>query len=780
MFHSEGSASATGANPGCVVRLRLFIERFLTEINDVEQEIELPALCMTFDYAGTELRVSDTRRRFFCASFEGTFEVERDLALEKRVQCLLESFGAVEVEQAGDYTAPLDSKADYIIQAEGNVHTWCSFSVHGIEQLTKAGCIITIAEDYPYQVIDDDPPWVAVVEPDHEKFDWFGLKLGIVVDEHRVDVLPALLELLEKYPEGKALDSFLGIPSMRVALPIANRRYVTLPPERLRALLRVLLELYRGDRLIEGKLRFVGAQATSLVRLQNALKSGNSELVFEGAPAVVQRGRQLVQGLGHEVAATYLKELEATLRPYQRQGLEWLQKLRALNSGGVLADDMGLGKTLQTIAHLCVEKSQGRIDAPCLVVVPTSLCSNWSRELSRFAPGLRCLIYQGKGRAAVTRQIAQADVVVTSYPTLLRDIDLFAAQPFHLLILDEAQIIKNHHSQIAQAVKQVEARHRLCLSGTPVENNLDELWSLFNFLMPELLGDHQSYRRRFRNPIERCGDPLRLQALKERVGPFMLRRMKEQVARELPEKTEIVRPIELEGDQRDLYECIRLAVHSEVRRAILARGLAQSSVTVLDALLKLRQVCCDPHLLRMPVARAVKTSKKLEVFLELVRLQLEQGRRILVFSQFARMLARLSEELLARGVAHTMLTGKTVDRQRRVDAFQNGEFDVFLISLKAGGTGLNLTRADTVIHYDPWWNGAAQAQATDRAHRIGQTRPVFVYNLIAAGSVEEKMLALQDRKRQLAQSLFGGSQGSTLLNLAAIEDLFAPLDSPAA
>ena len=253
--------------------------------------------------------------------------------------------------------------------------------------------------------------------------------------------------------------------------------------------------------------------------------------------------------------------------------------------------------------------------------------------------------------------------------------------------------------------------------------------------------------------------------------------MKEQVARELPPKTEIIRPIDLEGDQRDLYECIRLAVHSEVRHAIVNKGLAKSSLTVLDALLKLRQVCCDPQLLRIPAARAVKTSKKLDACIELIQLQLQQGRRILVFSQFERMLVRISEELLAHGLSHTMLTGKTLNRQRRVDAFQNGEFDVFLISLKAGGTGLNLTRADTVVHYDPWWNAAAQAQATDRAHRIGQQRPVFVYNLIAAGSVEERIIELQRRKRQLAQSLFESSEAAPLLNLAMVESLFAPLEN---
>jgi superfamily II DNA or RNA helicase len=759
-----------------VARLHLLTERFLTEVDGVEEEVELPALRVTFDYSGTELRASDQRHRFFAAVGEAVQEVERDRIEEKRVQCLIESFGAVEVEQASAFTAPLDSPVDYILQPDGNVHSWCSFSVHGVEQLRSAGCQVTVAGDFPYQVVEDDPPWVAAIEPDPEKLDWFGLSLGILVENERVDVLPTLLELLEKHPDGKSLDSFLSVPSMRVALAVGRRRYVTLPPERLRALLRVLLELYRGDRLMNGKLRFAGVQANGLVHLQQALQRGTSELIFEGARDVLHRGRRLGKINEQGVANAYLTELTTALRPYQREGLDWLQKLRTLHAGGVLADDMGLGKTLQTIAHLCVEKSQGRMDRPSLVVVPTSLCANWSREITRFAPDLRHSVIHGKGRMTATRQLDQADVVITSYPILLRDIELFRAQLFHLVILDEAQAIKNYRSQIAHAVKQIEARFRLCLSGTPVENNLDELWSLFSFVMPELLGDLKGYRTRFRNPIERSGDRLRLQALKERVAPFVLRRMKEQVARELPPKTEIVRPVELDGDQRDLYECIRLAVHAQVRQAILAKGLAQSSVTVLDALLKLRQVCCDPQLVRMPVARDVKTSRKLEAFLTLVELQLQQGRRILVFSQFAHLLALLSEQLLKCGVTHTTLTGKTLDRQRRVDAFQNGDFDVFLISLKAGGTGLNLTRADTVIHYDPWWNGAAQSQATDRAHRIGQTRPVFVYNLIAAGSVEERMLALQQRKRQLAQSLFGGSEVSTLLNLSVIEDLFAPLD----
>ncbi len=291
MFRSLEPAPAHNQRPRCLARVRLLSERFVTELDGVEREVELPALSLTFDYGGTELRASDQRHRFFAFMDEGVKEIERDQSEERRVQCLVESFGAVEIDQAIDFSAPIDSPADYIIQPTGNVHSWCSFSVHAVQQLKDAGCVVTYSDDYTYRVIEDDPLWVAAVESESEKTDWFGLKLGILVDEQRVDVLPMLLELLESHPDGRSLDSFLGMPSMRVALPVGKRRYVTLPPERLRALLRVLLELYRGDRLIDGKLRFLGAQANSLCHLQEALKIGNSELIFEGVRDVVVRGQ---------------------------------------------------------------------------------------------------------------------------------------------------------------------------------------------------------------------------------------------------------------------------------------------------------------------------------------------------------------------------------------------------------------------------------------------------------------------------------------------------------
>lgn len=758
-------------------RIHLFVEHFFCEGESGEEERELPVFSLVFDYGGTCLRVSDPRDRFFVATEAGMVEVERDRAGEVRFQCLVESFGAVEVEQAAGFVAPLDCPADYLVHLADNVHAYCSFSVHGTEQLKAKGCVVTMARDYPYRVVADDPPWTVCVEPERGRIDWFALELGIIADGKRLDLLPVLVQAISSQAEGQSLESLLALPARRRAIAIGPHRYITLPPERFRALLQVILELYRGDKTRDGRFRLARAQAGSLAKLER-LFEGAGGLRVEGDGTLLDQGRRLV----NTPPATSVESpaaLTVTLRNYQEDGLAWLQCLRSLSFGGILADDMGLGKTLQTIAHLLLEASSGRMAGPSLVVVPTSLVDNWKRELERFAPSIVALTYHGPKRSSVVRQLATAQVIVTTYPVLVRDQELLAEYEFYYIILDEAQAIKNPRSLATVAVKSLQARYRLCLSGTPVENNLTELWSLFDFVMPSLLGKMAEFKVRFKRPIERTGDQDRLVALRERVSPFVLRRMKEQVAKELPPKTELTRPVELDGEQRDLYESIRLAAHSDVRKAIAGKGVSGSAITILDALMKLRQVCCDPSLVRLPAASGVVGSAKRELFFDLLTRQLGAGRKVLVFSQFARMLALLSEGLLERGLRHVMLTGQVTDRQRRVDAFQNGDVDVFLISLKAGGTGLNLTRADTVIHYDPWWNAAAQLQATDRCYRIGQTRPVFVHNLIVAGSVEQRIVALQKRKRALADSLFGsdatGQPG--LLDMAEIEHLLAPLDA---
>lgn len=775
---TQSQPAAPAATPflPCV---RLFVERMSVEQADDDEhggyaEVDVPVLALSFEYAGTRIRASDRRKQFFVGQGGGLARVERDAAGEARAQCLLEGFGAVEVECASAYAADLDSQADYIVQVGGNVHTLCSFTAYALPQLESLGFKIEIASDYPYQVVSPDVPWYATALADDGRSDWFSLELGIEIEGKRVNLVPALLELLEDCSDASSLEALLRMPARFRVVPIGENRYLPVPPERLRSVLQVLLELYRGEELVNGAIGFPGSRAASVAKLDEAL-NGAATLLWGGDTDVRKRGRALGKKGSHATAGTEPIGLNATLRPYQQEGLDWLQHLVECDVGGVLADDMGLGKTLQTIAHLSTEKASGRMSSPNLVLMPTSLIGNWQRELKKFAPHLKVCVLHGSKRDARRGEIPSADVVLTTYPLVLRDLEHFRDTEFHLLILDEAQAIKNPRSQINKAVGALSARHRLCLSGTPVENNLEELWSLFDFLMPGFLGDADRFRTAFRHPIEREGNAQKLEALRNCVAPFILRRMKETVARDLPPKTELVRPVELGGDQRELYESIRAAAHSEVRSAIKKKGIPGSAIAILDALMKLRQVCCDPRLVSTPSARAVNSSAKYDLFFELVTTQLEQGRRVLVFSQFTRMLALLSNGLKERKIATLELTGSTLDRQKVVDQFEARQADVFLISLKAGGTGLNLTSADTVIHYDPWWNAAAQSQATDRAYRIGQKRPVFVYNLIVAGSVEERMLRLQQKKQQLAATLLGSAGVPSRLTETDLDDLFAPL-----
>ena len=329
-------------------------------------------------------------------------------------------------------------------------------------------------------------------------------------------------------------------------------------------------------------------------------------------------------------------------------------------------------------------------------------------------------------------------------------------------------------------VRRIKTRHRLCLTGTPLENRLGELWAQFDFLLPGFLGAGKSFTKTWRTPVEKHGDKLRRDLLAKRVKPFILRRRKEDVAKELPPKTVIVRTMELEGGQRDLYETVRSAMDQRVRDEIAAKGFARSQIVILDALLKLRQVCCDPRLLKNEGAQRVKERAKLDLLMEMLPELVDEGRRVLVFSQFTSMLALIERELLRAKLGYVMLTGDTQDREGVVRRFQEGEVPIFLISLKAGGVGLNLTAADTVIHYDPWWNPAVENQATDRAHRIGQSKNVFVYKLVVSGSIEEKILALQDKKAALAAGILSEDvNGLAKFGASDIAALLAPLPTEA-
>jgi len=481
-----------------------------------------------------------------------------------------------------------------------------------------------------------------------------------------------------------------------------------------------------------------------------------------------------VKGFSHIEPLAAPAHFPTTLRPYQEYGLGWLQFLRRHGLGGILADDMGLGKTVQTLAHLVIEKQQGRLRKPSLIVAPVSVLGNWQQEIRRFAPELTLLVLHGAKRKERFASIGAADVILIGYPLLLVDSDILLERDFSFVILDEAQTIKNPQAKITQVAQSLRAEHRVCLTGTPMENHLGELWSLFNFVQPALLGERRQFQRLYRAPIENGGDTKRAAALSRRVQPFLLRRTKDAVARDLPPKVQIVEAIELDERQRDFYDGIRLGQHRRVREAIERQGLARSHLTVLNALLKLRQACCDPRLVDADAPTELIPSAKLDWLSTALPELIAEGRRILLFSQFTSMLSLIETRVNELSIPYCLLTGETRQRSDVVGHFQTGGVPLFLISLKAGGTGLNLTAADTIIHYDPWWNPAVEAQATDRAHRIGQDKPVFVYKLIAQGTVEEKIMQLQADKHALVTQLYTeGNASPSQLTSADLEALFA-------
>ena len=753
--------------------VRLYADRVLVTRTDglscELDEVLVPLVELSFEYGGTRVRAGDDRSRVFRASGTMLEAVERDRAGEAAVRRVIERLGALELACVEAIAQPEGGTADYVVRADGDENAFCTFTARALAQWRALGWRVDVDAKYPFRVVERDPTWYARIEPSAQQAGWFGLELGVDLEGTRVDLLPVLLDLLERMDEEGGLDS-LAACRPTWALRLTETHHLTVPIDRLRALLRVVVELYQGEQ--RRSRVFPEVRAGALVELDDAFREAGAPITWSDPGGATARARARVLA---PRSVEVPRGLCATLRPYQTEGVAFLQRLRESGVGGVLADEMGLGKTLQTIAHILLEKTEGRLDAPALVVGPTTLVGNWSRELARFAPELRVVVLHGTERHGRWADAAKADVVVTTYPIVVRDEERFAELRFSTVVLDEAQTIKNSRSQARRALAGVVSENRVCLTGTPVENHLGELWSIFDWLIPGLLGDQLAFRRFWRQPIEQQRDAERLAALRETVSPYVLRRLKRDVAKELPPKTELAIPVELLGKQRELYEFIRVAAHADVRKAIHAKGVAASAVTILDALTKLRQVCCDPRLVAMDAARSVNDSAKLEAFLHLIGQQLAGGHRVLVFSQFTSMLALVAESLHARGVSHLTLTGATRDRQRVVDAFEAGKADVFLISLKAGGTGLNLTSADTVVHYDPWWNPAAQAQATDRAYRIGQRRPVFVHSLYVAGSVEERVLLLQQKKRWLSMSLLGDEGPETSLSENDVDALFAPL-----
>jgi superfamily II DNA or RNA helicase len=657
---------------------------------------------------------------------------------------------------------------------EENEAAWFKFSAAAVPQLRNQGWQVSCDKSFNFDVVVPEEQWSADATEGSDF--WFSLNLGITINGKKIPLLPIIHEAIRRIPGNDPL-SELGRLNYQGTFyaPLADGRHVALPFDRVKLIVETLIELFDKNATLSKTTFDVSLpQVIDLAKTIGGADAGGSPFWHIGSKlkALFEKIKQF-QGL---VQVTPPKSFRAELRPYQLEGLSWLNFLREFELGGILADDMGLGKTVQTLAHVVVEKGAKRLDKPFLVVCPTSVLPNWLSEIAKFTPTLKTTALWGPGRSDNFPRIGRSDIVVTTYPLVSRDADVLLAQPWKAVVLDEAQMIKNPSTQVAQAVGKLRCDYRVCLTGTPVENHLGELWSQFNFLMPGFLKDLSTFTKTFRTPIEKQKNAIIQKRLASRVRPFLLRRTKELVAKELPEKTVIIKRVELEGAQRDLYETVRLAMYEKVKEALASKGLAKSQIIILDALLKLRQVCCDPRLVSMPAAKKVHSTAKLDLLLSMLEELLAEGKRILLFSQFTSMLDLVIPELQKRNIDFVEIRGDTKDRATPVQQFQKGMVPLFVLSLKAGGLGLNLTAADTVIHYDPWWNPAVENQATDRAHRIGQKQSVFVFKLIASGTIEERMLQLQERKKAIADGVYSDDNALPFkLTAEDLKSLFSPL-----
>jgi superfamily II DNA or RNA helicase len=716
------------------------------------------AASLHFDYAGYHIDPIQVSDRVVIRSEDEFVVVPRDRAREQAAARMLATLGL-----ALDDPDAVDSGASvWKPQCEDG---WPDFLVDAVPLLEEEGWGIYYDPSFSLEVLDANA-WGVLVSQLGSK-DVYEIALEIEGAPHASGLLPAVAAHLAKSPKA-------GVDERRrsqVALQLDDGLIVGVPSARVEIVAQVLSNLAAPLGPI------AGGKALRVPRFQSALlldlDAPQHGLRYRGDPHFLDLGRRIASFNG-------IRELPeppglgVSLRGYQRQALGWLNFLSDIDSGGCLADDMGLGKTVQMLAHLLAQKLGGQADRPSLVVAPTSVLGNWVREAARVTPQLKVLLLHGPRRHADFDLIPQHDLCITSYALLPRDEELLSNTPFHLVILDEAQHIKNPRTRAAVVAKRISARRTLALTGTPMENHLGELWALFSVLVPGLLGSEEEFRRVFRRPIERDGNEETTHSLARRLAPFMLRRTKAAVAPELPPRTEMVHTVTLGSRQSGVYERVREEMEARLRNVLHQGSVEDARVEILSALLRLRQVCCDPRLIGEDTD--ISSSAKLDLLMELVPTLIEEGRRILIFSQFTSMLAIIERSLKDAGIEYLKLTGESRDRQGLVDRFQTGEIPVFLISLKAGGTGLNLTAADTVIHYDPWWNPAAQAQASDRAHRIGQTQPVFIHKLLSEGTVEERIFALQANKQRLADGLFlGRSESGLEWTAEQLQALLAPV-----
>lgn len=750
----------------------------------------LPGLRLSFRYEGVSVRPFDQNDPVVIEDGKRT-RVERDRDWEGACLNRLLQAGAVPVEETVEYilTGAHESQDLVFEWVSGAMREHMTaafgpavdFSFETLPALEADGWEVDMTYTWPIRS-EEAAEARLFVETDRKqgtKFaghGWFDLGFFVEIGERRFNLVPLITAFLDQIAADRSTEELLDPDRLRALLaerPVhVDRGNGTFSPVDLSpvadAVHLFLRNSVRDRSLHPAESRYAAEVAEALA---------GSPVTFSDNAGILPLG-QALRELNLAPTPSPPRGVRADLRPYQAFGSSWMDRIISARFGGILADDMGLGKTLQVLTLLQARRERGVEDGPALLIVPTSLLHGWQEQAARFTPDLRLLTLHGSGRNRHYGRVEEADLVMTTYQLLSNDLPFLKRRNWPLVVVDEAQNLKNPDTKASRSLRQVPAAGRMALTGTPMENSLQDLWSLFDWLNPGLLGDRKTFRDLFRTPIEKHGDSEAQGRLNRRVAPFLLRRTKDEVASELPPRTEIVDEVILGEEQKALYESVRSTMDKEVRDAIARKGFASSQVTILSALLKLRQVCCDPALVKSEGARPVRRSAKRERLLELLTELIAQGRRVLVFSQFVEMLDLIRTDLTEAGIEHLILTGQTRKRGEVLDAFRDGTAPVFLISLKAGGVGLNLTEADTVILYDPWWNPAVERQAMDRAHRIGQEKPVFVHRLVAAGTVEDRILALQDRKQALADALLkegGGDPMSKVLDEETLQDLFAPL-----
>ena len=696
---------------------------------------------MKFFYGDYEFDCDSKEEYIFLK--DKNIKVIRDFAKEQECKDYIESLG---FEYSAQNRAYLSLAKPSLQEA---IERWRVFIDEEANKLRQKGWRVEIDKSFAYQFEYSEDIFADF--EDEEGSNWFNLSFKVSIGGQKLDLLPIITPLLSEFDTIEELP-----PKLNLKLP--SGKFLHINSSEVKPILNTIYELF--DRETDNKI---------VIKPYDAhLLNFGENVVWKGANELKKLAKELKNFKGIEQIEPSAK-LNAKLREYQKQGISWLNFLHKFNFGGILADDMGLGKTIQTLSFLQYLKEQGGLNKPSLVIMPTSLIGNWKNEIEKFTPDLRYLELYGTERSKLFKKIENYDIILTTYNLIVRDLKHYEDKKFEYIILDEAQKIKNPQTKMAKSIKGLKSSYKLALTGTPIENHLGELWSIFDFLMSGFLGSLKEFRGNFQTPIEKEKSIKKQELLNRKLAPFILRRTKDEVVKELPPKTEIIKKVALGAKQAALYENIRVAMEKKVRDAIKQKGLNRSHIMILDALLKLRQVCCHPQLLKLKSAQNVKESAKLEMFLELIDTLMAEGKKVLVFSQFTSMLSILEEQIKLKKIKYSKLTGATRKRQEAIEKFTKGDAQIFLISLKAGGVGLNLIEADTVIHYDPWWNPAVENQATDRAYRIGQKKAVFVYKLVVENSIEEKIIELQKKKQSIQDGIYDKKEQESLKGEELIE-----------